>query len=61
MNSDQVKGKWKQIKGKAKQQYGITFNDDEEFSEGKYDEMVGQIQEKTGNAKEDVKKEIEKW
>ena len=27
------------------------------FSEGKYDEMVGKIQEKTGKAKEDIKKE----
>ena len=54
-------GKWNQIKGNAKQQYGVTFNDDESFSEGKYDEMVGKIQEKTGKAKDEVKKEIASW
>ncbi|MDX1461837.1 MAG: CsbD family protein [Marinirhabdus sp.] len=61
MNDTEIKGKWNQIKGNAKQQYGITFNDDEAFSEGKYEEMVGKIQEKTGKAKEDVKKEISSW
>ncbi|NND89087.1 MAG: CsbD family protein [Flavobacteriaceae bacterium] len=61
MNSTELKGKWNQIKGNAKQQYGITFNDDESFSEGKYDEMVGKIQEKSGKTKEEVKKEISSW
>ena len=68
MNSEELKGKWNQIKGNAKQQYGVTFNDDESFSEGKYDEMVGKIQEKTGKlidsnrkAKDEVKKEIASW
>ncbi len=61
MNSTELKGKWNQIKGNAKQQYGVSFNDDEAFSEGKYDEMVGKIQEKTGKAKDEVKKEIASW
>ena len=61
MNSTELKGKWNKIKGNAKQQYGITFNDDESFSEGKYDEMVGKIQEKTGKAEDEVKKEIASW
>lgn len=25
MNNTEIKGKWKQIKGNAKQQYGVTF------------------------------------
>lgn len=61
MNTTEMKGKWKQIKGNVKQQYGITFNDDEVFSEGKYDEMVGKIQEKSGKTKYEVKKEIASW
>lgn len=61
MNTTELKGKWNQVKGNAKQKYGISFNDDESFSEGKYEEMLGKIQEKTGKAKEDIKKEIGSW
>tara|TARA_R100001369_G_scaffold92762_1_gene139652 strand:- start:2687 stop:2872 length:186 start_codon:yes stop_codon:yes gene_type:complete len=61
MNSEQLKGKWNQIKGNVKQKYGVEMDDDETFSEGKLDEVVGKIQEKTGKAKEDIKKEIDSW
>ena len=61
MNSEQLKGNWNQIKGNVKQKYGVEMNDDETYSEGKFDEVVGKIQEKTGKAKEDIKKEIASW
>lgn len=61
MNTTEIKGKWNQIKGKAKQQYGISFNDDEAFSDGKFDEMLGKAQEATGKTKEEIKKEIASW
>jgi len=35
MNTDQLKGKWNQIKGNAKQKYGVEMDDEETFSEGK--------------------------
>jgi uncharacterized protein YjbJ (UPF0337 family) len=31
------------------------------FSERKYDEMMGKIEEKTGKAKDEIKKEIASW
>jgi len=34
-------------------------DDDVTFSEGKFDEMLGRLQEKTGKSKEELKKEIE--
>jgi uncharacterized protein YjbJ (UPF0337 family) len=61
MNTDQLKGNWNQIKGKVKQEYGIAADDDSTFTEGKYDELVGRIQEKTGKTKERIKEEISKW
>jgi uncharacterized protein YjbJ (UPF0337 family) len=36
-------------------------DDDIFFSEGKFDEMLGKIQEKTGKKKEDILEEIENW
>lgn len=59
MNTDQLEGKWKQVKGKFKQKYGEVTDDDLAYSEGKFDEMLGNIQEKTGKSKEALKEEIE--
>ncbi len=60
MNKDQVEGKWKQIKGQFKQKYGKLTDDDITYSEGKFDEMLGNLQEKTGKTKEQLKDEIDK-
>lgn len=61
MNSEQLEGKWNQIKGEFKQKYGSLTNDDVTYREGQFDEMLGKLQEKTGKQKEELKKEIEKW
>ena len=61
MNEDQIEGKWKQIRGEFKQKYGKLTDDDVTYSEGKFDEMLGLLQEKTGKSKEELKKEIDKW
>jgi len=59
MNNEQLEGKWNQVKGKFKQKYGEVTDDDLTYSEGKFDEMLGNIQEKTGKSKEALKEEIE--
>lgn len=61
MNSTELEGKWNQVKGDFKQKYGKHFNDDKSFADGKMDEVIGKIQEKTGKTKEAIKEEIEKW
>jgi len=61
MNEDQFKGKWKQIKGEVKQKYADLTDDDLLYAEGKSDELLGRLQEKTGKSKEQLKDEIEKW
>ena len=61
MNKQQLEGKWKQIKGQFQQKYGILTDDDIAFAEGKFDEMVGAIEEKTGKKKEEILEEIENW
>lgn len=54
MNTTTLKGNWNVVKGKLKQKYGSLTDDDLEFSEGKADELVGRIQKRLGNTKEDV-------
>lgn len=60
MNSDQLEGKWNQVKGQVKQKYGNLTDDDVTYSEGKFDEMLGRLQEKTGKTKEALKDEIDR-
>lgn len=61
MNSDQLEGKWKQVKGEFMQKYGNLTDDDVTYSEGKFDEMMGKLQEKTGKRREELESEIENW
>lgn len=60
MNNDQLEGKWKQVKGQFKQKYGDLTDDDTTYAEGKFDEMLGRLQERTGRSKEDLKTEIDR-
>ena len=52
-------GTWNEVKGKIKQQYANLTEDDLKFEEGKDEEMLGKIQQKTGKAKQDIKDWIE--
>ena len=61
MNSDVLKGKWNQAKGKLKQKYADLTDDDLTYAEGKFDEMLGKLQEKTGRTKEQLKEEIDNY
>lgn len=53
---DKLRGNWNQIKGKAKEQWGSLTDDDLTWAEGKWDQVVGNIQRKTGEAKEDIQR-----
>ena len=61
MNNDQLEGKWKQIRGSFKKKYGNLTDDDTTYTEGKFDELLGRLQEKTGKDKEQLKREIDNW
>ncbi|MCC5934726.1 MAG: CsbD family protein [Balneolales bacterium] len=51
-------GKWNQIKGKLKQEYGELMGDDVTYVEGREDELIGQLQEKLGKTKEEISGKI---
>lgn len=61
MNTDQMSGKWKQMKGAAKQQWGKLTDDDLQVIDGKRDALVGKLQERYGMAKEDAQKKADDW
>ncbi|NLR59524.1 CsbD family protein [Chitinophaga polysaccharea] len=54
-----LKGNWNELKGKIKQQYADLTDDDLLYVEGKEDELLGRLQQKTGKTKEEVKSWID--
>lgn len=61
MNSDQLAGKWKQIKGSAKQRWGKLTDDDIEVIAGRKDELIGKLQERYGIARDLAEKQADEW
>ena len=55
----EIKGNWNEIKGKLKQKYGQLTDDDLTFAQGKDDELLGRLQKRLGQSKEDLRKTIE--
>ena len=58
MDDLRIKGNWNQIKGKLKQKYAELTDDDLQYTEGKEDELVGRLQERTGKSKDEVRRMI---
>ncbi|MAD71781.1 MAG: general stress protein CsbD [Alcanivorax sp.] len=61
MNSDQLKGNWKQLMGDAKKQWGKLTDDDLQQVEGRKDKLVGKIQERYGSSREEAEKQADDW
>ena len=55
MNTLSLKGNWNEMKGKLKQKYANLTDDDLLFEEGKDDELLGRLQQKTGETKEKLR------
>jgi uncharacterized protein YjbJ (UPF0337 family) len=58
MDKLQIKGGWNELKGKIKQAYGDLTDDDLVREEGKDDELLGKLQQKTGKSRDDLVKWI---
>jgi uncharacterized protein YjbJ (UPF0337 family) len=55
-----MKGNWKEIAGKLKQQFANLTDDDLLFKEGKEEELLGRLQQKIGKTKEEIRNMIAK-
>ena len=54
MDKLEIKGGWNELKGKIKQAYGDLTDDDLTHEEGKDDETLGKLQQKTGKSREEL-------
>ena len=53
MNQDRIQGRWKQLKGKVKEQWGKLTDDDLDVIAGRRDQLLGRIQQRHGLAQDD--------
>ena len=59
INSDVLKGKWQQLKGEARIQWGRLTDDDLDQIQGNVEKLAGKLQERYGYAREDAKREAD--
>ena len=59
MTNLEIKGDWNITKGKLKQKWGNLTNNDLRYADGKYDELLGRIQKRTGESREAVEKALQ--
>lgn len=58
MDNLEIKGNWNVLKGKLKQKWADLTDDDLTYVEGKQDELVGRIQKRTGQTREEIQRVI---
>nr|WP_100547615.1 MULTISPECIES: CsbD family protein [unclassified Pseudomonas] len=58
MNSDIIKGKWKQLSGRMKERWGNLTDDDLNVAEGHSEYLAGKLQERYGWTKEKAQQEL---
>ena len=61
MNTDELQGKWKQMKGSIKERWGKLTDDDVTMIDGQSDQLIGRIQERYGIAKAEAQKQVDEW
>ena len=61
MNKDQWQGKWKQLTGQVKQQWGQLTDDDLDQIAGDRERLEGKIQERYGIEREEARKQIDEF
>ena len=59
INRDILAGKWKQVRGKAKQTWAKLTDNDLDRISGRFDELAGLVQEKYGYSREQAEREVQ--
>jgi uncharacterized protein YjbJ (UPF0337 family) len=61
MDWNRVEGNWKQLRGRAKQQWGKLTDDDLAMVAGRREELAGKVQERYGIARDAARKQVDEW
>ncbi|MGH8274595.1 MAG: CsbD family protein [Gammaproteobacteria bacterium] len=60
-NQDQFEGKWKQMKGGIRESFGKLTDDDLEQVAGKRDKLLGKLQERYGDSREEAERRLTEY
>jgi len=60
-NQDQFEGKWKQMKGSIREQFGKLTNDDLEQISGKRDKLIGKLRERYGDDRAEIERRLDEF
>lgn len=61
MNRHEVEGKWKQIKGHARERWGELTDNDLTEIEGRRERLVGKLQERYGKSEAQASAEVDEF
>jgi uncharacterized protein YjbJ (UPF0337 family) len=61
VNWDVIEGNWKQVKGKAKEEWGKLTDQELSEIEGRREKLAGKIQERYGVARAKAEEAIDDW
>jgi len=56
INAQELQGQWNKLKGQVKERWGQLSDDDLQIQGGNVDQLVGRIQQKTGEGRESIEK-----
>lgn len=61
LNQQTIEGHWNELTGKVKQAWGNLSDNDFKSVEGNVDQLIGLIQRKTGESREQIEAKIEQF
>ena len=61
MNWDRIQGNWKQVTGKAREEWGKLTDSDLQVVAGRRDQLAGKIEERYGIAKDEAEAQLAAW
>lgn len=56
INAQELQGQWNKLRGQVKERWGQLTDDDLQIHGGNVDQLVGRIQQKTGEGREAIEK-----
>jgi len=56
INAQELQGQWNNLRGQVKQKWGQLTDDDLQIHGGNIDQLVGKIQQRTGEGRESIEK-----
>jgi len=58
MNRDRIEGRWKQLSGKLREQWGYLTSDRLSVVAGRHDQLAGKAQARYGIRKEEARRQL---